>query len=443
MNDRQPSFRAALPHQRVRDDITDPWDHDSVPPRQQGPNDEKREGGAPQTRTHQLDNTSTEPPAPTKPTPAAEDEEEEEEERTHALRSSIRGNTSGVSISRTPSSSATERQEHNDPARTEHPEDPSTNLGDTTTDGFSDPGLGDDGNTGGSHRTSFTTSVASYFSRLVEENDRLYPNYGKYEYGLPVDDPERERMLVQHRKFSLVLEGRQFLSPIVEYPQKILDLITGTGLWAVDVADQFPTATVTGVDVADIQPRYLPPNCVIEILDVEEPWRLKKDSFDFIHMRDPLFVVRDWEKLVNQCFEHLKPGGWCELACTYLAPASDSGRMPDSSEFRLVCEKLVEASKVFRAPADCPLRFVDQLQQAGFVHVTQREFRIPSCPWPDEERQREIGRLEAANLHTAASSFGLRLFERAFGWTRAEIEVAMVGFRRDSANPSYRQYCPQ
>ena len=296
---------------------------------------------------------------------------------------------------------------------------------------------------GGSHRTSFTTSVASYISRLVEEHGRLYPNYGKYEYGLPVDEEERERMLVQHRKFSLVLKGQQFLSPIVECPQKILDVGTGMGLWAMEVADRFPMAVVTGVDVAAIQPQFIPPTCEFEILDVEEPWPLRKDSFDFIHMRDLMFLIRDWPKLVGQSFEHLKPGGWLELSCTYLAPASDRGRILDSSEFRLVCEKLVEASKVFGAPADCPLHFVDQLQQAGFVHVTQREFRIPSCPWPVDERQREIGRLEAANLHAAASSFGLRLFERVFGWTRAETEVAMVGFRRDSANRSYRQYCPQ
>ena len=348
-----------------------------------------------------------------------------------------------MGICRTPSSSATERQEHNDPAWTDDPGDPYANLGDIITDGFSDPGLGDDGNMGGSHRTSFTTSVASYISRLVEENGRLYPNYGKYEYGLPVDDQERERMLVQHRKFSLVLERQQFLSPIVEFPQKILDVGTGMGLWAIEVAEQFPMAVVTGVDVAAIQPQLIPPNCEFEILDVEEPWPLRKDSFDFIHMRDLMFLIRDWPKLVGQSFEHLKPGGWLELSCTYLAPASDRGRMPDSSGFRLVCEKLVEASKVFGAPADCPLHFVDQLQQAGFVHVTQREFRIPSCPWPDDERQREIGRLEAANLHAAASSFGLRLFERVFGWTRAETEVDMVGFRRDSANRSYRQYCPQ
>ena len=240
-----------------------------------------------------------------------------------------------------------------------------------------------------------------------------------------------------------MLDGHYFLAPVGDELQNILDLATGTGEWAMGVADRFPSATVLGVDVAQIQPRWVPPNCEFEIGDVEDVWRLRRNHFDLIHMRDPLFIVRDWDTLLRQCFQHLKLGGWCELACSYLAPASDDGSMPDSSDFRLMCAKLVEASKDFGTPADCPLHFAEYLDRAGFVNITTQVFKIPSCPWPEDERQREIGMLEQANLESGASAWGLRLLERVFGWTPAQTEVEMVGFRGAAANVRYRQQLPQ
>ena len=68
---------------------------------------------------------------------------------------------------------------------------------------------------------------------------------------------------------------------------------------------------------------------------------------------------------------------------------------------------------------------------------------IQLLTWPDDENQKDIGQLEAANLSIGASAFGLRLFKDAFGWSREKTEVAMVDFRRDSANPTFRQCLTQ
>lgn len=38
---------------------------------------------------------------------------------------------------------------------------------------------------------------------------------------------------------DLVLDGRLFLAPIGENPQRILDLATGTGIWAIDMGMLF------------------------------------------------------------------------------------------------------------------------------------------------------------------------------------------------------------
>lgn len=289
--------------------------------------------------------------------------------------------------------------------------------------------------------TSYVTSLASEITRGVVENERLYPNYGQHTYGMPIDEEEMDRMDLQHRKYELVLDGKHFLAPIGLCPQRILDLGTGTGIWALDIADMFPSAQVIGVDIAPIQPKWVAANCQFEIDDVEATWTFRKNSFDFIHFRDPLFCIRDWPKLVKQCFDHLKPGGWCELACIYPVVMCDDATMPDDSGFKVICEKFMEASAIVGTPTSSPIRFARYLQDAGFTGVSENIFKIPSSPWPKDKRLKKIGALEMTNVVEGASAFGLRAFAQAFGWSRDETEVQMISFRRDVKNRSYHQYC--
>jgi hypothetical protein len=80
--------------------------------------------------------------------------------------------------------------------------------------------------------TSYVSSIASSIRRGIEENGRVYSSYGKNASLLPMDEDELDRHDLQHLKFHLLL-GKLHLAPIVEAPQEILDLGTGTGIWAV------------------------------------------------------------------------------------------------------------------------------------------------------------------------------------------------------------------
>jgi SAM-dependent methyltransferase len=289
--------------------------------------------------------------------------------------------------------------------------------------------------------TSFVTSIKSEVSKGVLENERLYPSYGQHDYGMPIDEDELDRMDLQHRKYEMVIGDKHFLAPIGPTPQRILDLGTGTGIWALDVADMYPSAEVIGVDIAPIQPKWTASNCQFEIDDVEETWTFKQNSFDFIHFRDPLYVVRNWPKLMEQCYSHTKPGGWCELACIYPVPMCDDGTMPADSGFKVICDKFIEASYLFGTPADSPLRFASYLRDAGFIDVAEHIFKVPASPWPKNKRLKQIGALEMMNVVAGATAFGLRAFEKVFGWTKDQTELVMVNFRRDVKNRHYHQYC--
>jgi ubiquinone/menaquinone biosynthesis C-methylase UbiE len=59
-------------------------------------------------------------------------------------------------------------------------------------------------------------------------------------YTFPNDEKEQDHMDILGHMFTLILSGKLFLAPIGENPQRILDLGTGTGLWAVDMGQSIP-----------------------------------------------------------------------------------------------------------------------------------------------------------------------------------------------------------
>jgi precorrin-6B methylase 2 len=88
---------------------------------------------------------------------------------------------------------------------------------------------------------------------------------------MPTDELEKDRLDLHHEIFLHILDGKLHLAPVSE-PHRILDIGTGTGIWAIDMADKYPMAEVIGTDLSPIQPKWCPPNCKFEIDDAEQVW---------------------------------------------------------------------------------------------------------------------------------------------------------------------------
>lgn len=108
---------------------------------------------------------------------------------------------------------------------------------------------------------------------------------------MPVDDDELDRLDLNHYKYTMVQGEELFFAPVKD-PQMILDIGTGTGIWAIDVADKLASATVIGTDIAAVQPEWVPPNCTFQIDDAEDDWTFSAEHFDYIHSRDLFQSIR-------------------------------------------------------------------------------------------------------------------------------------------------------
>lgn len=47
-----------------------------------------------------------------------------------------------------------------------------------------------------------------------------------------------------------------YLAPIGEKAARILDLGTGTGIWAIEMGDKFPDSEIIGTDLSPVQPSW-------------------------------------------------------------------------------------------------------------------------------------------------------------------------------------------
>ncbi|KAM3078495.1 hypothetical protein ACMFMG_006371 [Clarireedia jacksonii] len=159
------------------------------------------------------------------------------------------------------------------------------------------------------------------------ENGRRYQAYREGAYWAPNDELQNEHLDISHQRFLSMLDGRLFLAPIPDNIERVLDLGTGTGIWAIDFADLYANASVLGTDLSPIQPEMVPPNCRFEIDDMTEEWTYPLSHFDFIHIRSLFGSVPDWPKVYEQAFKHLKPGGFIEQIEPSLYLHSDDGTL--------------------------------------------------------------------------------------------------------------------
>lgn len=229
-----------------------------------------------------------------------------------------------------------------------------------------------------------TSSIFNY----QYENGRRYHAYREGLYVLPNDQREQERLDLQHHIWRLLVGGRLYTAPLVapegdEEEMRILDLGTGTGIWAIDMADEFPNAAVFGVDLSPIQPDWVPNNCRFHVDDYEDQWTYSdEEKFDYIHGRALSGTSANWPRFYAQAMEHLKPGGWLEMQeyDAWIFSDDDScERAPWTMEW---VAKLDAASMLYGKQINVA-RFQKQwIMDAGFEDVEERVYRVRNLAMP-------------------------------------------------------------
>ncbi|KAK3321903.1 methyltransferase type 12 [Apodospora peruviana] len=292
-----------------------------------------------------------------------------------------------------------------------------------------------------------TQSVRSSIYEYIEEHGRTFHRYKQGKYWLPNDELEQERLDLQHTVFTMRLGGELGLAPIVHPPddttespppQSVLDLGTGTGIWAIDFAVKYPSAQVIGTDLSPIQPEYVPPNCRFEIDDAEDEW-LYSDPFDYIHLRMMFHCFRDHLGVMRSALAQLRPGGYMEWQ-DWLPILNSSDDSIKGTALEKWSRLYVEAGGVLGRNMLAPKRYKQWMLDAGFVDVVETRLAVPGNPWPKGKDNKRMGFLQMTNFLDGLHASTMTLFTKGLGWEPEEVEVFLVDMRKAIRNPGIHFY---
>lgn len=202
-------------------------------------------------------------------------------------------------------------------------------------------------------------------------------------YALPRDDAEINRLDFQHYMLRHALRGN-YLAPL-ERPRDVLDVGSGSGRWAQEMALAFPHANVVGLDLApppvdaaahspDTESQSMrPPNFVFVTANVLEGVPFANASFDYTHQRLLFAAIPRprWPQVVSELARVTRPGGWVELV------EGSVGEGAESPAERTFTEWALQVTARREIDLQVGGRLPTFLRSAGLTNVASREVRIP------------------------------------------------------------------
>jgi len=200
---------------------------------------------------------------------------------------------------------------------------------------------------------------------------------------------------------------------------------------------------VVGTDLSPIQPPWVPPNVEFQIDDAEEDWTWANESFDLIHIRHMTGAIQNWEKLIKQAYDHLKPGGYLEIKeyemQLYCDDDSLKPDMPIYKFYDLVDKAAHMNGRGFRIAAQLEPLFT----KAGFKDVHHDMYKLPVGHWPADPKLKEMGAFVLLSAENGFEAFGIKIFTEVFKMTDKEAAELIEGTMKNAKSRKVHCYCKQ
>ncbi|KAF5318604.1 hypothetical protein D9619_010820 [Psilocybe cf. subviscida] len=228
--------------------------------------------------------------------------------------------------------------------------------------------------------------MASEDTVATSSDEAQVRQQGYDSYLLPTDNIEARRFLEQQRALSEIYEGRIVIAPVhLTLESEVLDVATGSGVWALDFAERHPNAASTKIICIDIGAKMFPlthpPNVTfqtVSALSMPADWTNK---FMLVHQRLILTGIKkdEWEQDIREIYRVAASGGWaqiCEYNSGYEVTGVTTGPATKRSE-----ELYTRLGEKTGIDFFCARRIPDLMKAAGFVDVDVEERVVPLGAW--------------------------------------------------------------
>jgi len=245
-------------------------------------------------------------------------------------------------------------------------------------------------------------------------------------YLLPKDMEEVDRLDFQHYMLRYALRGN-YAAPLTD-ARDILDVGTGTGRWAAEMAERFPQARIVGVDImppAALEghaPLHMPATYSFVAANVLEGLPFPDATFDYVHQRllYAALPADRWQPVVNELLRLTRAGGWIELV--------EGGLVQQGGPaMNTLNAWMSEASARRGINASAGSRIGSFLQAAGASGVKQHSINLPMG-----KHGGRLGTLVEADALSVFKGFQARMVAAGIA-DEARYTAALEGVRREAA----------
>ncbi|OQE31857.1 hypothetical protein PENSTE_c001G05037 [Penicillium steckii] len=310
-----------------------------------------------------------------------------------------------------------------------------------------------------------TRSCSSYNLEPILENGRRYCDEI---YFMPNDEAELTRLNILHQIYLILLDGNLTSIPLnPKFSQRILDIGTGPGDWAIEMSAEYPNAKIIASDIGvfDSGLGHLElPNVDFQLADAQSEWTYHQ-PFDLVHIRGLSGAFRDWSYIYQQAFTHLRPGGYIEIADA--DPAADTITSIDEINFDSInisdpvntttnnttnksdgecletstqttlqkyTTALRNAAKEAGYPRDLAHLNTTALSAAGFVDIRVQERSVPIGLWPEDIHEKTLGKMTLIALLEGLEAYALRPLTASGKWNVDEARGLCEMVREEVLN---------
>ncbi|KAG8910987.1 hypothetical protein FRC01_005997 [Tulasnella sp. 417] len=285
-------------------------------------------------------------------------------------------------------------------------------------------------------------------SHVQIANDRTFSKQAGSLYSLPTDRKEHSRLDYQHEMMRLLLNDSIYPNPDVvdnaltaeaNPTPNIVDLGTGSGVWAMEMARKFPHSKVLACDI--VLPGYpkesIPSNCCFEFLNINKDMGKLQPIFDVVHWRLVEPATVDSDLFFYDVARILRPGGIFIAVAANPRLLDETGTViplkregdPKYSHFQHLMKKVNDYQFAEGPPRLLHGHWDEVLgRNPNFQDFKVEEFLIPSGPWEEgmTYKRREIAEMMNENYLRVVRGLtaGLRVHGKV---TLDEIEKLEVG----------------
>ncbi|KAI9496766.1 S-adenosyl-L-methionine-dependent methyltransferase [Zychaea mexicana] len=210
-----------------------------------------------------------------------------------------------------------------------------------------------------------------------DEQGRRYHNRPDAAYMLPNDDEEIDRVHMQHWVIKIAFQGN-FHAPVEQQLEDgivVLDGGCGPGTWSLEMAENFPRSKFYGVDISGVFPSEIKPaNCDFQVHNVSQPLPFAPSYFDYVFQRMLVLGImrEEWDTVLSNYMEVLKPGGWLELTEVNIPDSVNAG-----PKLTILMETLGEVAAQKGLQPGVSSELGKKLKKAGAINIHCRRIEVP------------------------------------------------------------------